>query len=187
MSYQKIIQENPDLDVNLDKNIDLPEFIWGDTNDLEKIKLLCKLGYNKNVFELGTYRGRTTYILSQYAKHVTTFDLGSNISLESKLYSNYDVGEIYKKNNCTNVTQLIGNSLEFDFTPHYEKFDLVYLDGGHTYDIVKNDFEVSFNLLKPGGWIIVDDMGWSEVKQAMMDLTSSYNIEFLNDIAYYKK
>lgn len=187
MSYSIILQEYPDLNIDLNKDIDIPEFIWGDTNDPEKIELLCKLGYNKNVFELGTYRGRTTYVLSQYANKVTTFDLGSNISLESDLYSDYIVGEIYKKNNCKNVTQLIGNSLNFDFTPYYEKFDLVYLDGGHTFDIVKNDFEISFNLLKPGGWIIVDDIGWIEVKNAINDLMDIYNIKILNDIAYYKK
>lgn len=175
------------LETQIDINLNLPDFIWGDSNDIDKIKLLCNLAYDKNVFEIGTYRGRTTYALSQYAKTVTTFDLGSNVSLENNLYSDYVVGQVYKENNCENVTQLIGNSLEFDFSPHYDKFDLVYLDGGHTYDIVKNDFEISNKLIKQGGWIIVDDMGWPEVKKAMIELKETYNIEILRDIAYYRK
>lgn len=181
MKYNHLIDNKIHIDLNL------PDFTWGDSNDIDKIKLLCNLGYNKNVFEIGTYRGRTTYALSQYAETVTTFDLGTNTSLESHLYSDYTVGQIYKENNCKNVTQLIGNSLEFDFTPYYNKFDLVYLDGGHTYDIVKNDFLVSEKLIKHGGWIIIDDMGWPEVKDAITELKNTYHIEILRDIAYYKK
>lgn len=166
-------------------NIELSSHIYGDTFDIGIIKLLCTLSKGKNIFEIGTYRGRTTHNLALNAKHVHTLDLGSNISGDG--YPDYIVGEIWKNNNHSNVTQLIGNSLEFDFTPYYNKFDVVFLDGGHSYEVAKNDFLVSLKLLKPEGHLIVDDPNWPGVAKAISELGKQYNIKRIANIFYHKK
>lgn len=43
-------------------------------------------------------------------------------------------------------------SLEFE-----KKFDLIVIDGGHSYSTVKKDFENSLNLIDRSGTIIFDD------------------------------
>ena len=56
----------------LDTNVvlDLLPHTHGDTYDDGIIELLCVLSKNKNVFEIGTYRGRTTHNLALNANKV---------------------------------------------------------------------------------------------------------------------
>ena len=62
------------------------------------------------------------------------------------------------------------------------KLDYVFLDGGHSYDTVKNDLEILFNSLKGKKKIILcDDYGEkshiSEVKKAIDDFVKLNNIK----------
>jgi predicted O-methyltransferase YrrM len=132
----------------------LENFTNGETGNTDTIKLLCTLGENKDVFEFGTFQGRTTRQIALFAKSVTTFDLGLNTSGEGE-YPDYEVGKYSK--DMPNVTQLIGNSLTFDFSPYYGKFDLVYVDGGHSFECITADFAHATQLVRPGGIVIVDD------------------------------
>ncbi len=34
------------------------------------------------------------------------------------------------------ITQLLGDSLSFDFSPWFNSIDLVLIDGGHEYEVV---------------------------------------------------
>lgn len=36
-------------------------------------------------------------------------------------------------------------------------YDLIHMDGGHSMDCVINDLTLLYQLLKPGGWMIIDD------------------------------
>ncbi len=40
-------------------------------------------------------------------------------------------------------------------------FDFCYFDGGHTWDLTGFGFVLADMLLKPGGWIIFDDLDWT--------------------------
>lgn len=40
-------------------------------------------------------------------------------------------------------------------------YDLCYFDGGHTWDLTAFGFVLVDMLLKPGGWIIFDDLDWT--------------------------
>lgn len=46
-------------------------------------------------------------------------------------------------------------------------FDLVYIDGDHTYEGVVKDLEAWFPKVRKGGMICGDDIGWPGVKQAV--------------------
>lgn len=45
--------------------------------------------------------------------------------------------------------------------------DVVYIDAGHEYEAVLLDIQVYWRLLKPGGYMILDDYTWAGVKQAV--------------------
>ena len=49
------------------------------------------------------------------------------------------------------------NSVDFKNTEFKEKIDFIFIDGGHTYSVVKNDSEKSFEMLKPNGIILWHD------------------------------
>jgi predicted O-methyltransferase YrrM len=46
------------------------------------------------------------------------------------------------------------------------QFDLCYFDGGHTWDVTGFGFLLVDLLLRPGGWIVFDDLPWT-VESAM--------------------
>jgi len=170
-SFEKII-----------KNFKVEEHIFGDSISYTMF-FLSFLSKSKTVFEFGTFRGQTTYNLSIAADEVYTIDLGSNTSDDE--YSDYLVGDIYKKNNATNVNQLIGDSLTYDFNKLYNKFDLVWIDAGHSYEACKKDFETSIKLIKQNvtSIIAIDDYPtWSGVKQAVEEIAETKHLYYIPEI-----
>ena len=130
--------------------------IIGMTSDLEAWILCMMSKISKNIFEFGTCSGKTTYLLalnSPKDAKITTITIKSdekiiiskgeskaafrNILHESKyeefMFSNTDVE---KKIDIKFI-----NSLKFNEQDFLNKCDLIFIDGGHTYSIVKNDSE----------------------------------------------
>ncbi|HNP35698.1 MAG TPA: class I SAM-dependent methyltransferase [Woeseiaceae bacterium] len=52
------------------------------------------------------------------------------------------------------------------------QFDFCYFDGGHTWDCTGFGFALVDMLLRPGGWIVFDDLKWT-IKEAMKSRTSA--------------
>ncbi len=50
------------------------------------------------------------------------------------------------------------------------QFDLCYFDGGHTWDVTGFGFVLVDMLLRPGGWIVFDDLPWT-IEAAMQAIT----------------
>jgi hypothetical protein len=48
----------------------------------------------------------------------------------------------------------------------YPRFDFCYLDGGHTWDVSGFGFFLVEKLLRPGGWLLFDDLNWSVAPRA---------------------
>ncbi|NVO04375.1 MAG: class I SAM-dependent methyltransferase, partial [Bacteroidetes bacterium] len=55
----------------------------------------------------------------------------------------------------SNVTHLVGNSQNFDFSSLNKKFDLIFVDGDHHSESIKKDTENAFKLLKNEKSVIV--------------------------------
>lgn len=120
-----------------------------------------------NVLELGFFHGKSsTYfaaILEERGRgHLTTIDFEKakardpNIEgmlREMKLL--HRVTPIYAKRSHTWELQRLISS------PDRPAFDLCYFDGGHTWDVTGFGFLLVDMLLKPGGWIILDDLDWT--------------------------
>ena len=60
-----------------------------------------------------------------------------------------------------NISLIKGNSNNILKKIDMSKIDYVFLDGGHTYDTVKNDLTYSFPVLVNGGTILCDDYNLS--------------------------
>jgi predicted O-methyltransferase YrrM len=123
----------------------------------------------RRIFEFGTYLGRTTYhlALGPDVEQVFTLDLdpvsqypaGLKIGravravhergLQGHFFNHVDVRD--------RITQLHGDSRVFDLSRYVGRIDFVFVDGGHTYELVANDTEHAFRLLAPGGVIVWHD------------------------------
>jgi len=123
----------------------------------------------RRVFEFGTYLGRTTYhlALGEHVERVYTLDLdpagaypsGLKIGRAVRAVHERDLqGYFYRDTPVADrIVQLHGDSRTFDYRPYAGQMDLVFVDGGHTYEMVANDTKHALSVLKPGGVVIWHD------------------------------
>jgi predicted O-methyltransferase YrrM len=127
----------------------------------------------RDVFEFGTFVGRTTYHLAQALPEasVTTLDLPR----DENPYGFADrVGEVYRDTpEAARIRELRVNALAFDPEPERSSYDFIWVDGDHSYEGVRNDTEKALALLRPGGTIMWHDFSPDSpgLVEYMVDLT----------------
>ena len=100
--------------------------------------------------------------------------------LQQDPYSIEAVSDLLKKFK-QNVHLIKGNSNRLLQKIDMSKIDYVFLDGGHTYETVKNDLHYSKPVLDNNGTILCDDYNLSYapgVKKAIDEFISSNNFKF---------
>jgi predicted O-methyltransferase YrrM len=120
----------------------------------------------KNVFEIGTFEGRTTLNLalntSEIAK-VYTLDLPHSLARATQMplepdeikYVLPQPGKRFEGHDISSkITQLMGDTANFDFSPYQNSMDLVIVDGSHAPDYVANDTQKALSMVRNGGTII---------------------------------
>ena len=130
---------------------------------------LCRSVNAKRVFEFGTYKGVST---TQFALNlpengiVFTLDLPEDHPAyfldipkfeEQQIAAETGKGILVPDAVRHRVTFLRSDSATFDTTPYRGTIDLVFVDGAHSYEYVKNDSEKGLEMLKPGGIIAWHD------------------------------
>jgi hypothetical protein len=139
--------------------------------ELLTLAAICRYTKPKRIFEIGTYTGSSTLVMSLNAAHETevlTLDLAPGEL----------IGSVFRNTTqSARIQQLYGNSLSFDFTPYKGTMDLVLVDANHSYECVKSDTEKAFALLRPGGIIVWDDYRWLEIHSECAGVTL-----FLNEL-----
>jgi hypothetical protein len=118
----------------------------------------------KRIFEIGTSQGRTTALMAMNTPEDTqifTLDLDPSKPLPGQVTDMHLI-ELAKKelwiafrgtNWSSRITQLLGDSGSFDFSPYYNSMDLVTIDGSHSYSFVKSDSLNAFRMIRAGGVI----------------------------------
>jgi len=138
----------------------------------------------KNIFEIGTFDGRTAVNLSANLKagRVFTLDLpkteikntGLQLGCGDTLYIDKDASGLRFRGTRweERITQLYGDSATFDFAPYEGTMDFVFIDGSHSYPYVMNDSKKALPLLRNGQGIILwhDYPGWPGVSDALHEL-----------------
>ena len=148
--------------------------VIGKTSDYEAWIIASLSKKSKNIFEFGTCSGKTTSLMAMNspddAKIITlTIDLNQaknlkidendnttsfrNILNESQYEKFLFSGKVYEKK----IIVKFLDSRNLDTLSYKKKFDLIFIDGGHTYSIVKNDSLKAFEMVKKGGIILWHD------------------------------
>lgn len=163
---------------------------------------------NTNLLEIGTFDGRTSLNLS-FSTHenckVYTLDLKKDMDTKyeidrgethmvDKERSGVRIDKFRDANNpiADKITQLYGDSAQFDFSPYYDSCSLVFIDGSHAYDYAKSDTIQALKMVKKGGVIIWHDYGiWKGVTQALEEMESEEKRGFKSiagtSLVYWKK
>lgn len=138
---------------------------------------LSRLVGAKRIFEFGTYKGvSTTQLALNLAEGgmVFTLDLPEDhpaYSLpipkpeEQAIAAEGGKGILIPRDLLDRVTFLSADSAKFDQTPYAESMDLVFVDGAHSYEYVKNDSEKGWEMLRKGGI-----MAWHDCNAAHPDV-----------------
>jgi len=129
---------------------------------------IAKLLECERIFEFGTYRGETSWLLAHnlpsariYTLDFEGVEAARNARLEltdPELYTAGDRGTRFcGTREGRSITQLFGDSATFDFSPYRGNIDLVYIDASHSYSYVRSDTEAALDMLSDLGSIMWDD------------------------------
>jgi predicted O-methyltransferase YrrM len=136
------------------------------------VALIAKTLQARQVFEFGTFRGRTSMLLAATSPdvQVVTVDLPPECSsdfVRAQAASSTEItcpnlfdgvrGSLIKGEYASRIKQLQQNSADLDAGPYRGRFDLVYIDGSHSYSAVKSDTKKALAMLAPKGTVVWDD------------------------------
>lgn len=158
---------------------DLPYMRHDQATELQK--LIRDHGL-RSILELGFFSGKSSaYLAAALADrghgHLTTIDFHHALKRDPSIH---EVLESLDLQDYVTVittqrsyTWELAKMMEQDPRP---QFDLCYLDGGHTWDITGWGFVLVHFLLRPGGWIVFDDLDWTitdSLKKRRQDVKDS--------------
>jgi caffeoyl-CoA O-methyltransferase len=137
------------------------------------LEMISKMVQPENILEIGTFTGYSAICLSKGLKQggrLLTIELNDELTTFA--------GSYFEKAGLSSVIQQFsGNALEIipglDFI-----FDLVFIDGDKREYV--DYYKVVFDKVKPGGFIIVDNVLWGGevVKKGARDLQTKGIIKF---------
>jgi len=140
--------------------------------DVDVILRLLKACNCKNIFEFGTWLGRTTRILALNLDHVYTLDIPQEDAVKAGFERYQQFGEIplrdwigFASKDMPNVTQFYGDSGLIEVMKTVcngigKQVDSCFIDADHSYKYVIVNTNQALTMVKRGGLII-----WHDVKE----------------------
>lgn len=134
----------------------------------------------KRVLEVGTYDGRTALILSQLfpSATITTIDLPPDDPVYGESYEVARSKEFVARRNDylgrnDRVKFVELNSLGLSHQPAEPGYDLIWVDGDHDFPVVGMDLANAVRLLRPGGYLMCDDVVTAEPSRSTTYLSDA--------------
>ena len=146
-----------DLFPNLDETINRYSYMDGVSwvPDIVLLKSLARKFDNCNYLEIGSWRGESIANVAEVAVSCTSVTLSPEEMKAFNFHENFIKMHAMFSNDKQNIKTIHQNSQTFDFTTLGEQYDLIFIDGDHTYSGVLNDTVKTFGLRKNNKSVIV--------------------------------
>ena len=165
----------------------LDRHMWNVRLDEEVyLGLIIRAVKARRIFEIGTFNGATTRHMAEVAgpdAEVFTLDLPEaefDRTQAPDSFQGAGVGEKFRNSSVEHqITQLLGNSTQFDFSPYERSMDMVFVDAAHDYVHGIVDSRNAFRLVRPGGVVVWHDFGWPGLAQAIREASAGLQLSRL--------
>ncbi len=152
---------------NLSENIKSYSFLDGTSSllDIALLKSLARRNAHCRYLEIGTWRGESIANVSEIASECVSIDLNENDVVANGYAKDFIKNMRFFSKDIKNIEYITHDSHTFDFSVFKDKFDLIFIDGDHSYEGVGVDTENAFKLLRNEKSVIVwHDYGTSPQK-----------------------
>lgn len=133
----------------------------------------------KNKIEIGTSLGITTSYLALQNKNTPVYTIEGDKSIHKI------ANQLFSDIKIPNIISIKGNFDDtlIDTLNQQKSFDLIYIDGNHTYEATLNYFKLCLSKLSTNGVIIIDDIYWSKgMTKAWNDIKLNEDITITIDL-----
>jgi predicted O-methyltransferase YrrM len=146
-----------------------------------------------NILEIGTHDGYfSRYLSILFPKAVITTvelpftDSGTKVAnahrIQKQNYGNNEDIRSYNIDDLSNVNQIFSDSTLLTFNT--SQYDLIWVDGDHTFPVVAFDIINAIRMISSNGWILVDDIRVTNTsKKSVMGYDEGYvSIKHLEEL-----
>jgi predicted O-methyltransferase YrrM len=157
-----------------------PSFIRQEPWEGEYLFYLAKHA-KEGIVETGRFQGGSSFLMACANDKVPIHSIDiapQNDAYVKEQMERFGIGK--------NVDMIVGDSQRSRY-PQIQKFDLLFIDGDHSYQGCTNDLENWFPLLSDGGHVILHDCyHGNEVKESVIDFIAKHHAEVEVVVSPYK-
>jgi predicted O-methyltransferase YrrM len=141
----------------------------------------------KTIVEIGTYKGASTAYMAQFAKKIFTFDirnyrdkykLWKDLGIDNKIHY-FTIKGVNK--NFAGSFKPSKNRVDIKDILKDIRFDFAFIDGEHTYEAVRADFE----LVKHCGRVLFHDVN-KKAFAGVRKFADEIGVKVIGNIAYWQ-
>lgn len=122
--------------------------------------ILNELPEKANLLEIGVFRGQTLALFRTLKPKATITGITPLDSTGGHWESDYakDIKDLHTKFKLKQPKIIKGLSFDDDvITQAAGEYDMIYIDGGHSYEAARSDVYTYSSFVKVGGYLVVDD------------------------------
>lgn len=194
----------PQIRLSLDEIHDNAKTIdgWLTKNEGEALFLLAKKTDEGNIIEIGSWHGKSTYYLAKGIENKDSYVISIDHHTGSIEQRNRTKGPIDTLPNfisnmrrlgvSSKIKMMVMNSSDASKKIKSNSASLIFLDGSHEYEFVKEDFNAFWSKLKQNGIFAIHDViskpGTSDFIYNMVNNRTDIKLlKIVDDLLYFQK